>query len=128
MKSLFTIITVLILAVSLGITQAPQSFKYQAIARDVEGNIISNKQVSLRISLLQGSNSGKIVYSETHDVRTNNFGLITLEIGNGKFKNGDFKSINWGLSEYFVNIEIDINGGSNYLTMGTSQLLSAIRN
>ncbi|MCP4089288.1 MAG: hypothetical protein GY746_05805 [Gammaproteobacteria bacterium] len=123
MKKLIIVLGILLIAGTL-LAQAPQSFKYQAIARDVEGNIISNKQVSLRISLLQGSNSGKIVYSETHDVTTNSFGLITLEIGNGKFNNGDFKSINWGLSEYFVNIEIDINGGSNYLTMGTSQLLS----
>jgi len=124
MKSLFTIITVLILAVSLGIAQAPQSFKYQAIARDLQGNVISDQQISIKINLLQGGKSGQAVYSEIHDIQTNRFGLISLEIGTGNNKSGDISSINWGLSRYFVNVEIDMNGGSNYVSMGVSQLLS----
>jgi hypothetical protein len=106
------------------LAQAPQAFKYQAIARDASGNILSNQQVSLRISLLQGNESGNVVYSEIHNVRTNDFGLISLEIGNGDISKGDFEKVDWALSKYYVGIDIDINGGTAYERMGASQLLS----
>jgi len=124
MKKLFYFVTVCILSVSSSIAQVPQSFKYQAVARDIEGNVISDQQLSLRINLLQGSRSGQLVYSEIHNVKTNRFGLINIEIGKGKNKTGEISAINWGLSQYFVNIEIDINGGVDYVNIGVSQLLS----
>ncbi len=122
-KQLLSFGILLILATTL-LAQAPQSFKYQAIARDIEGNVLSDQQVSLKINLLQGDKTGQLVYSETHDLKTNQFGLINLEIGMGKNKSGEISSISWGLSKYFVNVEIDINGGSDYESMGVSQLLS----
>ena len=82
------------MAVSTLFAQAPQSFKYQAIARDVEGNAISNQQISIKINLLQGGKSGQAVYSEIHDLKTNQFGLINLEIGMGNNKSGKISSIN----------------------------------
>jgi len=123
MKKLLSFGILLILAGTL-LAQAPQSFKYQAIARDVEGNVLADHQVSLRISLLQDNKSGTAVYSETHNLQTNQFGLINLEIGMGKNKSGDIATIDWGNSKYFVNVEIDINGGSDYKSLGVSQLLS----
>ncbi len=124
MKKLTLSLGILLFVAITILAQAPQSFKYQAIARDVEGNIVSNKQISLRINLLQGSKSGKVVYSETHDLQTSDFGLILLEIGNGNNKTGDFSGISWGNDNYYVSIDIDINGGTDFVSMGTSQLLS----
>ncbi|MCK4678977.1 MAG: Vir protein, partial [Bacteroidales bacterium] len=66
------------------VAQAPQAFKYQAIARDVAGNILSNRQVSIKIIILQGDADGPAVYQETHTATTNNFGLINLDIGDGR--------------------------------------------
>jgi hypothetical protein len=64
--------------------QTPPSFRYQAVARDNSGNILSNQPVSFRISMLSGSISGSVSYSETHTgVTTNAFGLVELEIGKG---------------------------------------------
>jgi len=65
------------------LSQTPQAVKYQAIARDDVGNIIADQDVSLRISILEGSASGTNVYSETHVVHTNLLGLLNIEIGNG---------------------------------------------
>ncbi len=124
MKNLFGIVFLCIIFTALNFAQAPQSFKYQAIARDVEGNVISDQQISLRISLLQESETGTAVYSETHELQTNQFGLINLEIGMGKNKSGEISSINWETGKYFVNVEIDVNGGSDFVSMGISQLLS----
>ncbi|MBN2174514.1 MAG: hypothetical protein JW731_10290 [Bacteroidales bacterium] len=104
--------------------QSPQAFKYQAVARDASGELISNQQVSFQISLLHGGPTGTVVYSETFDPVTNDQGLVNLEIGNGIVVSGDFGTIDWSLGDYFLQIEMDETGGTNYQIMGTSQLLS----
>lgn len=104
--------------------QAPQAFKYQAVARNSSGDVLENKSVSFRISLLRGSTSGTMVYSETHQKITNSFGLVDLEIGKGTILNGDFTAINWGQNTYFIKVEMDPIGGNTYQYIGTSQLLS----
>jgi uncharacterized protein (TIGR02145 family) len=104
--------------------QSPQSFKYQAVVRDLSASIIANQLVSLKISLLVGSETGLIVYAETHSGTTNQFGTITLDIGKGSVESGIFSAIDWRLDNYFLKLEIDPTGGSDFQLMGTSQLLS----
>ena len=104
--------------------QAPQVFKYQTVIRNTSGEPVSNQLVAFQFSLLQGSAMGPIVYSETNSTSTNQSGLAALEIGNGEIVSGDFGSIDWGADIYFLQVEVDVNGGSSYQLMGTSQLLS----
>ncbi len=104
--------------------QTPQAMKYQAIARDASGNPISNQTVSLRISILQGSVSGTVVYTENHAALTNNLGLTNINIGLGTPVLGTFSGINWGAGTFYIKVEMDITGGVSYVDMGTSQLLS----
>ncbi len=124
MKKLLLSLSLLALAVNLLTGQTPQSFKYQAIARDNLGNIIADQDVGLRISILQGSINGTVVYSETQLAHTNQFGLFNIEIGKGSVLSGDFSSISWGSNIYFIKTEMDPNGGTSYSFMGTSQLMS----
>ncbi|MDO9254616.1 MAG: tail fiber domain-containing protein [Bacteroidales bacterium] len=119
----FSMILLLFLGLSLS-AQTPQAFKYQTVARDGAGNVLADRAVSFRISILLGSASGSTAYSETHSGTTNAFGLINLEIGNGLPVTNIFSEINWGSDVYFVKVEMDPNGGSSYQWMGTSQLLS----
>lgn len=115
----------LLSSITLGsFAQAPQSFKYQAVARDVGGNVLTNQNVSFQISIVKGNTSGTNVYTEIHFVTTNAFGLVNLEIGNGTAVGGDFPSIGWGNDTYFLKVEMDGTGGSNYQLMGNSQLQS----
>jgi hypothetical protein len=104
--------------------QVPQSFNYQAVARDASGSVIVNQVVSFRISLLQGSAAGTSVYTETHTVTTNLLGLVNFAIGGGIVVSGNFSTINWATGPYFVQIELDVSNSGSYLIMGTSQLLS----
>jgi hypothetical protein len=104
--------------------QAPQSFNYQAVARDASGAVISNQAVSFRISLLQGSATGTSSYTETHSVTTNQLGLVNFAIGGGTVVSGNFANINWSNGPYFVKVELDANGGNTYVVMNTTQLLS----
>jgi hypothetical protein len=76
------------------------------------------------MSILQGSISGPSVYTETFSAITNQFGLVTLNIGTGTVVSGTFSSISWGTNTFFMKTEMDPLGGSAYQAMGTSQLLS----
>jgi len=120
----FTLTLIAILCTMALFAQSPQAFKYQAVARDGAGNVLANRAVSFRLSILQGNESGSAAYSETHTGTTNGFGLIDLEIGHGTPVTGTFYSINWSLHPYFLKVELDPNGGNSYQWMGTSQLLS----
>jgi len=104
--------------------QTPQSFNYQAVARNNIGEILSNQNVFIRVNILKDSISGASVYSETHAISTNQFGLITLQIGNGVVLSGNINIIKWDSGSYFLKIEMDENGGLNFQIMGISQLLS----
>jgi hypothetical protein len=104
--------------------QVPQAFKYQAVARDLNGDLLMNQPVSFKISILQGSASGTAVYVETHTSMTNDYGLVNLEIGNGTVVSGSFSAIDWGGDSHYLKVEMDPAGGTLYQAMGTSQLLS----
>ncbi len=104
-------------------SQAPQKFNYQAVVRDDVGNIVEDQAVSIKISILEGSVGGTVVYSETHSPTTSSLGLVTLEIGGGTTSD-DFTAIDWGSNTYFMKVEMDATGGTTYTEMGTSQILS----
>jgi hypothetical protein len=107
-----------------GFCQTPQGFKYQTAIRDNSGNLLANKLVALKISILRTSASGSAVYIESHNVSTTDFGIANLNIGNGNVVQGNFSQIDWANGPYFLKTELDINNGTNFLFMGTTQLLS----
>ncbi len=104
--------------------QVSQGFNYQAVARDASGEILSGQDVGLQIDILQGSGEGEAVYREVFFPLTNEFGLINIVVGNGSVLHGSFEEIEWSQGPYFIQIHIDPDGGSNFIEMGTSQLLS----
>jgi len=102
--------------------QAPQKLSYQAVIRNTENKPVADKQVGMRISLLQGGATGTAVYTETITPTTNTFGLVSIEIGAANPT--DFAAIDWSAGSYFIKTETDPNGGINYTITATSQLLS----
>jgi hypothetical protein len=104
--------------------QAPQAFQYQAIARASNNLPIISQAIGVKISIISGSPTGAILYVETHAPSTNQFGLFTLEIGQGTVANGTFNTIDWGANGHYLKVEMDEAGGSAYQDMGTVQLLS----
>ena len=83
MKKL-TLLLILILSKLMIIeAQVPQAMKYKAIAKDEWGVSLPNKEISLRFTILQGSEYGTPVYIETHQTLTNKFGLMDVDIGKG---------------------------------------------
>jgi formylglycine-generating enzyme required for sulfatase activity len=104
--------------------QAPQKFSYQTVVRNASNLLLVGQTVSIKISILQDSANGSVVYAETHVPQTNANGLATLEIGGGTLLSGNFANINWANGPFFVKTETDPNGGNNYTITNTSQLLS----
>lgn len=109
---------------AISFAQAPQKMSYQSVVRDNANTLVTNASVGVRISILQGSASGTVVYQETHSVNTNANGLATLAIGNGAVVSGTMGSINWGAGPYFVKTETDPTGGTSYTVTSTSELMS----
>ena len=124
MKRVVLFLSLILISGSLIFAQAPKAFKYQAIARDDAGNVLSNKNISVSVEILKGSAQGDMSYAEIHEVQTNAFGLINLEVGNGIEKRGDLTNINWSSGDYFISLGMDMSGGRNFKAMGVSQLLS----
>jgi len=117
---------ILFLSVGCGFAQVPQKMSYQCVVRFPSGELVGNKSIGLRISILQESTSGNVVYQETYspNPKTNANGLVTVEIGGGVALTGIFSDIDWGAGTYFLKTETDPAGGTNYTISGTSQLLS----
>jgi hypothetical protein len=121
-KKLLTVFgSCLLFLVSLA--QAPQKLNYQGVARDNAGSELANQSIGLKISIHQSAPNVTVVYSETHATATNQFGLFAIEIGGGTLVSGSM-SINWASGPYYVEVEMDATGNTNYVSMGTSQLLS----
>lgn len=124
MKRIYTMLTLLVFAAGSLLGQPPQAIKYKAIARDNRGHLLVNQFVDIKITLLQGSETGIPVYSEEHTLRTSRFGVMELEIGRGDSPTGEFSGIDWGADDHFIKIEMDPQGHGNCTIVGTAQLLS----
>ena len=117
------LLVVFLLFVSVASAQTPQGMNYQAVARNTAGNILATQNIGVRVTITNG-NAGATLYQETHNTTTNQFGLFTLNIGGGIVVKGNFSPIHWDSVTAWLQIEMDATGGTNYLMMGSSQLLS----
>ncbi|MCE7068113.1 tail fiber domain-containing protein [Dyadobacter sp. CY326] len=118
------VLGLLLFCVTTLLAQAPQQFSFQGVARDAAGKILFKKNITLRATIRQGNAAGQNVYSETHEALTDNNGIFNLDIGAGSILNGSFQQIAWIAQDYFLQLEIDTEGGSNFVDLGATQLLS----
>ena len=104
--------------------QLPQKMNLQTIIRDTSNNMVANQSVGMRVSILQGSTTGPIVYQEIYNPnpKTNAIGLVSIEIGSGKALLGTFSTISWENGPYFIKIETDLTGGTTYTVTRFSQI------
>jgi hypothetical protein len=104
--------------------QVPQGISYQAIAINGSGNPVVSSNVGIRLSVLDTSATGTVLYTETQTKTTNAQGLFNLVIGQGTVVSGVFSAINWSTNSKFLKVEMDVAGGTNYVLVGSTQLLS----
>jgi hypothetical protein len=104
-------------------SNAQTGLNFQGVARTSNNVILASQQISLRLSILQGSATGIAEYVETRRVTTNAQGLFTAVIGDtGAISTlGNFTTINWKNTPKFLKIEMDAAAGNNFITIGTTQ-------
>ncbi len=136
MKRIAILFTAIFVNISILLAQAPpQGINYQAVVYsdngnnqpglNVPGQVLRNKSIRVRFTLIQNSANGTEVYKEVHTTTTDAFGMFSLVIGEGiQQGNATFSSINWSTGKHFLKVEIDKNGTTNFVTMSNQQLLS----
>ncbi len=113
MQKIFTVLLFCTISLSI-LAQAPQSFNYQAVLRNQAGEPLSSEEVTVKVDILKGTAAGTEVFSETHNVSTNEFGLVNLKIGSLQ----QLEAVDWAADIYFLQVIV------NDTIMGTTQLLS----
>ncbi len=105
--------------------KTPQTISYQAVIRDNLGQLLNNSSVDVEISILQGSENGAVVYSETRTEKTNENGLMTFAIGDDQRQSSySLSDIDWSDGPFFLQCNVKYNQGSDYAISLTSQLMS----
>ena len=127
MKKTFTLFIGIVLSVTILNAQEeapPKAFSYKAVIIGSNGLPAANDDISLQISILQNSLEGNVVYSETFQKTTNEFGQIDVEIGRGTPGSGTFSEIKWGDDKYYLRTEVKLEGSTPWQLVSETQLLS----
>ncbi len=139
MKKTALILIILFVQINLFAQTIPETFNYQAVARANDGSPIINQEVILEISITQGTNCEtatgcNVVWQEIHNPTTNEFGLFSIQIGNGQTtyegSATNFTDINWydvASGNYFMKMRVDFGNsdfGNGLIDMGTIKLQS----
>src|SRR5262245_52456348 len=109
MKSFLTTFLLCVTSIAITCAQAPAVVNYQGIARNPAGNAIPFKNITLRLTIHDGTPTGLTVYSETRALSTNGFGLFNVAIGsNGATAvTGNMTTVSWGSGNKYLQVEID---------------------
>ena len=108
-----------------GFSQSNGGFSYQAVARDADGQPVANRQISVLFSILDGTDPEDklLLYQESQQVMSNDYGLFSAEVGMGNTVLGDFATIDWSVPGLYLQVHIDLSGNQGFTLMGSSKIL-----
>lgn len=122
MRKSSIVIFLLIVCINAFGKLAPMGMKYQAVAKDLSGIVMADKQVTLQITLAGNvNNSWTNYYTETHNVTTNKLGLFNLVLGEGKKGEGAFTDVPWSSQDIWMEVSLKTNAG--FAAISNSRLL-----
>ena len=102
-------------------------FNYQAVVRNVNGVLLADSDVNLRVSLYPGQQASTPTWVETHVVHTDFSGCFGISVGKGERDNSslvqNYSDVNFSAIYYWLKIEI--LEGNAYREISYSQLPSA---
>lgn len=127
---LLNTIGILALALASGAAHAqtlPNTFNYQAVITSEDGSPVSNHEITVEVSILQGTDCDKntcpVIWQELHTPKTNDFGSFSIGIGDKDAINttsgslSKYSDINWLDTKngaYFLQVRVDF-GEASYL-------------
>lgn len=109
-----TLFTLLVAAaIFLPVAPLKAQIGYQvALLNKATGEPRANESVNVNIKI--SDSTGKTVYSESQNTVTNDFGIISLMVGNENM----FKDVDWDKLPFFISAEV------NGILIGSSQIAS----
>ncbi len=116
MKRVFVFL-VLVLCLPTLQTIAQTGINFKAVIRGEDGNVLSDKSVGVRFTILESGITS--VYRESHMPLTDANGILILHIGQGNPELGDFSSLDWGGYSHLLRTELDL--GEGWMDMGTTE-------
>ncbi|MBN4070782.1 hypothetical protein JYT76_03795 [Olleya sp. AH-315-F22] len=121
------LILTLFLLVNINLVAQTDGISYQAViigpdnqelpGVDAEGNILPNTTISIRFTILLEQIAE---YQEEQTTNTDQYGRINLLIG--QVDSISFKQIDWDGRSRYLKVEIDFEGGTNYVDMSREKL------
>jgi len=117
-----TLVLLLISSVT-GQKAAPPGMRYQAIARDIDGNIRASQPLEVKAELVLLEAGEEVVYEEFHQATSGEFGLLNITIGEGANAKGQFADVPWS-KPVWVRISIKHADDKAFQLVTTSKLYS----
>jgi hypothetical protein len=106
--------------------QVPQGINYQTIIRNKTGKPVPNSDAIINVSIFSGAQANVLEWKEFHNIKTNNYGLVSIVIGTGtntfQGKAESFSSVSWGNGNLFF--QVSINYGQGEIDLGLVKLQS----
>ena len=112
-----------ILSSNIGMAQM-EAFNYQGLAIDMNGDALSNETIGLQFSIIAADPNNVPTYVESQTTNTTSIGHFAANIGLGTEVSGSFENVNWASGSFFLKVEMDAAGGTNYTYSNTVELLS----
>lgn len=134
MKTKLLLFTLTLIPALCVLSQVPQGFNYQAIARDGNGDPITGATIKVRLSVLSDTNGfyggtgGTYIWEEEHTgVKTNAFGLFTIAMGSPSATKiqgapATFSAIDWSPANLFIGTKIA--NPTTYKVLGSAKIWS----
>ena len=102
-------------------------FNYQAIVRNIDGILLADADVSIRISLYPGQLANNPTWVEVHNTHTDMSGCFGITVGHGQRDDAslvaNYTDINFAAVYYWMKIEVNENG--SYREVSFAQLPSS---
>ncbi len=123
-KVIFTLVIIMMSGLLAIAQNSGIGFNYQAIARDINGQVLQNETVTLRFSLIR-QNETEPTWQEKQATITDDFGAFSLTIGQGVPTAGlvdEYSEVNFeGLSFW---LKIELEDDEDYYEISFRELIS----
>lgn len=84
---------------------------FQGIAKDYAGNFVNQRDIYVQLELLAKDQPALILIDEVHQTKTDEWGLFSILIGNGRYIGGKYRQlsqIDWSTGNYLLRIKMAI--------------------
>ncbi|NCC88386.1 MAG: hypothetical protein EOM05_11100 [Clostridia bacterium] len=126
-KSVLLLIAIFSFGLTSLFAQVPQAINFQAIARDGDSNPMVNTNIQIRLSVVDETPEGTVVYQELRALQTNAYGSFSFQIGVGAnfVTIGTMQEIEWENGSKFLKIDYDPTNTFTFsLTLGTIEFVT----